>query len=87
MVLVVPLVKLDCAFYSAHLRLSLRICVPILFLALFLPICHPPRIIDRIVTAELATNSIATMHIKSYREHKQKQGYNFQQEIKMKLSH
>ena len=46
----IPLVEFDSAFDSTHLGLGLGIVMPVLILALFLPVCPPARIVDRVIT-------------------------------------
>ena len=46
----IPLVEFDSAFDSTHLGLGLGIVMPVLILALFLPVRHPARIVDRVIT-------------------------------------
>ena len=46
----IPLVEFDSAFDSTHLGLGLSIVMPVLILALSLPVRHPARIVDRVIT-------------------------------------
>ena len=48
--LTIPLVELDSAFDSAHLGLGLGIVLPVFLMALFLPVRHLARTVDRVIT-------------------------------------